>query len=65
MSSNRKGFERDLLEKLLEIGKEENIKNKYYKNLKKIRKDVKLHLKLGLEGIILKDYKNFKFNCKP
>mmetsp|Transcript_23331 Transcript_23331/g.20715 ORF Transcript_23331/g.20715 Transcript_23331/m.20715 type:complete len:123 (+) Transcript_23331:578-946(+) len=55
-----KGFEIDIVKSLLEKSKLK-IKNKYFKGLKAIAKDKDKILGLGIEGIIKKDAKNFKF----
>lgn len=59
MENNKEGLDKEIMQKLLKIGKKEGIKNKYFKQLKNIRKDPKLLLGLGVEGLIKKDYKNF------
>ena len=59
MENNKDGLDKEIMQKLLKIGKKEGIKNKYFKQLKNIRKDPKLLLGLGVEGLIKKDYKNF------
>ncbi|CAI2368618.1 unnamed protein product [Moneuplotes crassus] len=61
MKQNPVIYDSKILLKLLKIGEDEDIKQKYFKNLKSIRKDPELLCALGLQGLLVRDYKSFEF----